>query len=313
MSLAGTASLGELRIQAQQRSDLENNPNVSTPEWNNYISKSYAKLYNKLVTAYGNDYFVQVPYQFAINSTQLYALPPDFFKLLGVDLQYSASPTGWVTLKKFEFIERNKYSWLNPIPISANIAQLWYIPKPTRLQFAPSCATTLTNATITTPDASDLVAGMNVYGNGIQTNTVINSINLITNPNQIVLSLPAQVTQVQAPIFFWNDSTTIDGIAGWEEFIIIDAAIKALIKQEQPIAELVAERQQMVADIEAEAEGRDAGQAHHVSDALSVNTPIISLGASNLRYRLIGSQIQFVPSGYDETNGLGSGSYGSEW
>ena len=41
MSTSSQASLGALRLQAQQRADMENNPAISTAEWNQYISQSY--------------------------------------------------------------------------------------------------------------------------------------------------------------------------------------------------------------------------------------------------------------------------------
>ena len=309
MSISSLVTLGAIRIQSQQRADLENSPNISTPEWNQLISLSYKRLYDKLVAAYGNEYHVKTPYQFRISSTQLYDLPADFYKLLGVDLQYSATPSGWVTLKRMNFIDRNKWSWLNPVPISSNLAQIWYIPKPTDLQFMPICTMTSGSATVTTADASDITAGMNVYGDGIQPNTTVISTNTTVSPNTILLSDVCQGTSAQTVLYFWDDTTSFDGISGWEEYVIIDAAIKANIKQEQPITELAALRDAISKDIESMAEGRDAGQAMHVSDALSVNSPIISLGASNLRYYLLGNQIMFMPAGYDEEGGMGSGSY----
>ena len=315
MSISSLATLGGIRMQAQMRSDLEGSGNVSTPEWNQYISLSYKRLYDKLIAAYGNEYSVKAPYQFSITSTQLYALPSDFYKLLGVDLQYSATPTGWVTLKRMNFIDRNKWSWLNPVPISANLAQLWYIPTPTDLQFMPVCSTTSGTSVISMADASDIVVGMNCSSGATNTTvapgaTVI-SVNTSSTPNTVTISSNVSATNAQIILFFWSDSTMFAGISGWEEWVIIDAAIKAQIKQERPIDELESQRNSMTTDIESMAEGRDAGQAMHVSDALSVNTPIISLGASNLRYYLLGNQIMFIPSGYDEEGGYGGGSYGS--
>lgn len=313
MSLSSVVSLGALRIQAQQRADLENSQHITVPEWNQYISASYKRLYNALVAAYGNDYYVQTPYQFTINGTQLYNLPSDFYKLLGVDLQYSASPTGWVTLKKFEFIDRNKYSWLNPLPISASTVQLWYIPEPTNLSFFPTITTTSSSTTITgLSDTTNIVAGMNIYApNAIALGTTIVSVN--TSAQTAVLSQAATSSITNAAAYCWNDATTLDGISGWEEFVILDAAIKAGVKEETDISGLKILRDELKMEIEGLAEGRDAGQATHVSDALSVNTPIIALGATNLKYRLLGNQIQFIPVGYDDySDGFGGiGGYGS--
>lgn len=307
MSLASTVSLGALRLQAQDRADLENSQAISTPAWNQYISQSHKRLFNKLVEAYGNDYFIAPLFQFAVGSSQYYPLPngkiatigsttpaPALFKILLVMLQYSAAPSGWVTLKRFEDIETNQYAWPNtavnflgitnlkyrlsgdnlefiPVPMSGQVVQLKYIQKPTSLQWLPTCAITLGSATALTPDAGDLSVGMSVYGSGIQPNTTVLSIDTTVSPNVVILSRAALQTSPYATLAFWVDSTTVDGISGWEEFIIIDAAIKARIKQEQDINDLVAQRNDMVTEIEGLAEGRDAGQAHHVSDVLSIN------------------------------------------
>lgn len=303
----GQVSLGYLRLQSQQRADLENNPSVSDSEWNGYISSSYKELYDKLVAAYGNDYYVANPYQFSLTGAQFYPLPdgsntyldqdgnplPAFYKLLGVDLQYSGSPTGWVSLKRFEFIERNKYAYPNttvningytnlkyritannlfliPTPATSQAARAWYVPEPTSLQFAPTCQVTAGNTTITASDVTALVAGMNCFGPvGIPDATTVVSVNQITN--EVVLSASPTSSLANATLLFWIDSTLIDGIAGWEEYVIIDAAIKANIKTESPIDGLAAQLQKMSMRIDSMSEGRDIGQAQHVSDALSLN------------------------------------------
>jgi len=300
----GLVTLGYLRLQAQQRSGTESNPAISTSEWNQYLSSSYKELYDKIVAAYGNDYYLALPYQFSLTGAQFYSLPdgsanflisgnpaPAFYKLLGVDLQYSSSPTGWVTLRNFELIDRNKFLapntstnysgftnlryrlagsqlWFIPIPASGQQARIWYVPEPTNLMFAPSCNTTANNAVITVSDAQGLTSGMSVFGTGIPTGTTVSSVN--TSNNQVTLSAQATLTQTAAVCMFWIDSTTMDGISGWEEYVIIDAAIKACTKMEFDTASLERMLGRMTARIEGMAEGRDAGQAHHVSDALSV-------------------------------------------
>lgn len=302
MSTSSDISLGALRLQAQQRSDMQNNPAVSTPEWNSYISQSYKELFDMLVAAYGNDYYVANTYQFQTSSSQAIPLPDGtpafqdttgataakFYKLLGVDLQYSSSPNGWVTLRRFEFIERNRYAYPNtqtnwngytnlryrlqgnnlyvvPIPMSGQTCRLWYVPAPTSLQFLLACGATLASPTLTLSDTTGLTVGMNVACQSyISDQTTISALSSTT----VTMSSNALAPNVSAIVSFWNDSTTLDGISGWEEYVIIDAAMKALIKQEQDIQPLLIQKQAMKERIEGMAEGRDIGQAFHVSDAL---------------------------------------------
>ena len=302
MSLASTVSLGALRLQAFQRSDLEGSGTISVPEMNQYISQSYKRLYDLLVSAYGNEYYVAPYFQFILNAAQLYPLPdgklislgqtlpaPALYKLIGVDLQYSSSPTGFVTLKRFEEIERNRYSYPNtsvnmlgytnlryrisgknlevvPLPASGQLVQLKYIPQPTSLQFLPACGITLNSMTVTMADVGDLSVGMSVYGPGILPATTITAVDLIANT--VTISNAALSTLPVVTLAFWIDSVIMDGVSGWEEYIVIDAAIKARCKQEEDVTELRNQKAEMVADIASMAEGRDVGQAHHVSDAM---------------------------------------------
>jgi hypothetical protein len=295
MSLSSQASLGALRLQTIQRAGMENNPAISIPEWNSYITNSYKELYDLLVSAYGNDYYVATPYQFQITGQNFYPVPSDFYKILGMDLQYSASPTGWITLKRFEFIDRNKGAYLNSAVTVSSLAQAWYIPEPTSLQILPTCGTTLNSTTVGVSDSTDLSVGMSIYGNGIVPGTTISSIN--TSNNTIVISAAAFITQPYVTLACWVDSTTIDGISGWEEYIFVDAAIKSGIKQEFDISELKVQKMMLKERIEAMAAGRDAGQAQHVSDAMAVNGfgyGLSNLGIANIRYRVTGNQFQFV-------------------
>jgi hypothetical protein len=132
--------------------------------------------------------------------------------------------------------------------------------------------------------------------------------------SQVTLSANAQATQPIVVGTFWTDAVTFDGISGWEEYVIIDAAIKAKIKQEQDISDLKDQRNEMADRIMSMAEGRDAGQAQHVSDVMGINSPILSIGAAFLRYRIFGQQIWFAPCSSDDEDaglgGVGGGAYG---
>lgn len=288
---------------------MQNNPSITNAMWNEYISKSYKEVEDLMIGAYGNDYFAALPYQFNLNgSTQFYPLPdgetiysigstvlaPPFYKLLGVDLQYSASPTGWVSLKRFEFIERNKNNFpstsvnlngytnlkyrltgtnlqFNQAYIQNQLIQVWYIQEPPNLVFAPCASTTIGSNVITVTDANGLSVGMSVYAiSSIPNNTTITAINLTTS--QVTLSNTCLSTVPILVIQCWTDAAILQGvIAGWEEYVICDAAIKAGVKSENVLEDLKEQKMAMKARIESMAEGRDAGQAHHVSDVQSMN------------------------------------------
>lgn len=154
----GQMTLSQLRTAAQQRADMVGDGFVSTAEWTSYVNLSLCELYDLLVTSYGDEYYTSTtPYQFTTDGVNnLFPLTGvSLLKLKGVDLQWNASPNGWITLKPFMFAERNKYSlptyWsaagrtnlryrlvgnqlmLEPLPAAGQLVQVWYVPRPAPL------------------------------------------------------------------------------------------------------------------------------------------------------------------------------------
>lgn len=222
---AGQMTLGQIRTLAQQKADMVNSQFVTTPEWNTYINNSAFELYDLLTTLY-EDYYVTAPVTFSLDGSQTYALTtvaPDFYKLVGVDLGLGANGTAWVTLKKFDFVQRNRYIYPQlgttvlglfnpsyrlvgstimfiPTPASGQYIRLWYIPRMTQLL---------------------------------------------------------------------QDSDILDGVNGWDEYVAVDAAIKALDKEESDTSALMAAKQQLIDRIQAAAMNRDAGMPDTISDTRS--------------------------------------------
>lgn len=229
--MATTMTLSQLMTAVRQRADMVpsgytaaltgSNFFVTEPELISYINQSYFELYDLLVGAFGNNYYVASPFAITTDGTNyLFALPTDFYKLLGVDLSMSGGTTGtWISLRAFEFAERNRYTmpnfqvvygrtnlryrlngsnlWLTPMPAAGQSLQLWYIPRMTQLAAL---------------------------------------------------------------------SDTADGISGWTEYVIVDAAIKCLAKEESDVSILGAQKAGLVRRIESMAENRDAGPPPRVVD-----------------------------------------------
>lgn len=225
MPTPGVTTLLAVRTSCKQQSDNVGQSFISDPEWNGYIQSSYQELYGLIVQKFGNDYFVQTPatgYTFVTDGVnQLFTLPADFFKLLGVDLQLSA-PGYWASLKEFNFAERNKLSVTNTtIPMAGQTIRLLYVPR---------------------------------------------------------LTVPTQ------------DADAMDGVNGWEEYIVADACIKALNKEETDVSVFMARKQELVQRIEAEAENRDAGSPATIAD-------VYGRRARAMQYRLNGNQIWLIGNG----------------
>lgn len=225
MSTLSVATLSELRLLAQQYSDMVNSGFVTTAEWNSYLNLAYFELYDILIQKYGDDYFVTTPYSFTTDGTsQQYTLPTNFYKFLGLDLQLGSVQDSWVTIRPFMFGERNRYSvpnfqsfygvtnlryrvfgnslFLTPIPAAGQTLRMWYIPILTELV---------------------------------------------------------------------SDSDTVNGISGWQDYLPVEAAIKALMKEESDVSMLQSRKQALIARIESAAEGRDAGNPQTVTDSATTD------------------------------------------
>lgn len=312
MSEAGLVTLESLRIQAQERADQLNSSFLSISEWNRNIMGSYKELYDLLIAAYGNDYYVATPIQFAVTGqSYLYPLPdgsttfingltlstgfvaPPFYKLLGVDLILSPGFTAnnqqsAVSIRPFNFSDRNRYAvpnfqsfygvtnlryriqgnnlWFTPIPSAGQNIQVWYIPRPTDIQAEVICGTTI-STTVTCSDTSSLSTGMYVQAPGNLTlfpsGTTISSI----TPNvSFVVNNAATAITSNTLLRCWTDSTTIDGVSGWEEYIVLDAALKAMGKEEDEVSLQAQQKMAMKQRLIDMAINRDAGNAGTVAD-----------------------------------------------
>tara|TARA_R110002126_G_scaffold172712_6_gene321517 strand:- start:2861 stop:3547 length:687 start_codon:yes stop_codon:yes gene_type:complete len=68
------------------------------------------------------------------------------------------------------------------------------------------------------------------------------------------------------PTLLSAETDTIDGIQGWEEYVIIDVAIKMMAKEESSTTHLEREKAAMLTRIESMAANRDSGQPETISD-----------------------------------------------
>jgi len=218
-ALPGTMSLLQLRTTAQQRADRVNSAFVTTSEWNSYINQSLFELYDILVTAY-EDYYAAPPLMLLTNGSNTYALPSDFYKLLGVDLGLNANSNAWVTLKKFNFISRNRYVFPQLQANYLGISGLEYRIVGSNLTFIP------------TPSGNQYLR---------------------------VWYIPRMPELLQ-------DTDIADGVNGWLEYVITDAAIKALQKEESDCSLLMAQKQALLKRVEESAVNRDAGLPDTISD-----------------------------------------------
>jgi len=64
-----------------------------------------------------------------------------------------------------------------------------------------------------------------------------------------------------------NQTDTLDGIAGWEEYIVADVCIKMLAKEESDVSIFAAQKMEMDKRLDEMAKNRNLGEPQTVSDA----------------------------------------------
>lgn len=233
----GEMSLGQIRLNAQERADRVNSQFVTTPEWNQYINQSLFELYDLLIDS-EPDRFITTPAQFNSNgSTFLYPLPDGaisftdlsgspytarpFYKLMGVDLAVTSANNAWVTIDRFQFINRNAYVYPNSNSTIYGVFNLQYRIVGSNIEFIP------------TPTANQ----------------------------------PIRLWYIPRISQLLKDMDLTDcSVSGWIEYVIVDAAIKALQKEESDVSVLMAQKQALIARIENSAVNMDVGRPDKISD-----------------------------------------------
>lgn len=164
-------SLYELRLRSQQTADRVGSDFVEPSEWNAFLRLAMYELYDILIGAFDDLYADKFVLINTNGTVQNYPLPdgvnnflggtypnsaglpsPALYKLAGVDLGVNTSNNAWVTLEKFNFIDRNKFVHPNststiygvynmryrlmgqnlniiPTPSGNQQVRLWYSPK----------------------------------------------------------------------------------------------------------------------------------------------------------------------------------------
>jgi hypothetical protein len=72
-----------------------------------------------------------------------------------------------------------------------------------------------------------------------------------------------------------NDTDVLDGVSGWEDYVIVDAVIKALAKEESDTTVFEREKAGLTDRLESEAENRDAANSETVRDTAYQNDSVI--------------------------------------
>lgn len=233
--LPGQINLGYLRYMAQLRADKLNSQYLTTDEWNYNINQSANELYDLLVDKYGDDYFFAPSLLIQLTGQTFYPLPDGF--------NYGGAPA----LYKLNGIDSN-------VGGGTTGPSAGWIP------LARANWSDRDNFTTWPGQAGAL---NNLYKMSYR--TMGNNLFLFPVNNNVTIQLwyvpiLKQMLQETDMISF--------SISGWCEFVIIDAAMKAMIKEESELKwnMLDETKSSMIERIEVSASNRDVGQPNSVSN-----------------------------------------------
>ncbi len=229
--LPGQINLGYLNYMSRLKADKLYSQFLTDDEWNFNINQSAYRLYDLLVQKYGEQYFLADPLQIPSNGTAVYPLPDGVL--------YSGAPA----LYKLAGVD---------VGVNANNNQWFTLPRFNWID---------RNKYSTLQLAGTI---QSVYG--LQYCEYGNNIYFIPMPNGGQTFQLWYVPRMQQMLL---DTDMLPfSITGWSEVVIVDAAIKALIKEEsyEQAQALVMERAQLLERIESAAANRDVGQPNTVSN-----------------------------------------------
>lgn len=223
-------TLAELKLQSRERADMVESEFVTDTELLSYINSSLAELHDLLIAAYSEEYYM-TEYEFVGDGSQAYALPADFYKLRGVDIQDNGD--AWRTVKRFNFNKRNEGD--NP---SMQLMGLPYIQ-------------------------------YRLVGSNIRFNKIPDG-----NTTFRIWYYPASVKLAV-------DADEFDDINGYAEYVIVDAAIKMLNKEESDVSVLMAQKEALRQRLIGMADNRDANEPESVSDVYAEDADYTVLGSGS--------------------------------
>lgn len=227
-SLTAQMSLSQIRLLAQQRADRVNSNFVTLPEWNVYINQSAYELYDLLVTVY-EDYYLAPALEITTDGLSGSVALPDGSNYDGVLALYKLMGVDYgIAGQGNGFIPLRKFNFIdrNNYPYPQLTTPFNGVYYPMYRQMGDSI--------LFTPQPS---AGQRI------------KIWYVPKLRQLLL-----------------DTDVLDGISGWTEYIVVDAAIKALTKEESDTSSLMNEKMALIARINSSASNRDAGMPDTVSN-----------------------------------------------
>lgn len=243
-----TVALSDLRLAAQQRADRVNASTVSTAEWNGYINKSAGELYGILTSLY-EDYNVKSFTTTLAGGSQA-----------GNSIVVGAAP-GSVIADFFQ----PRGVWLQVGSTNAP-----YVTIPRLESFAER---NLYTYPLVVPVYGSIPSRWDLRGSTLE--ILPQNVGGATYVFWYVPTLPTLVADGDSIDVYWLT------VNGWDEYVVLDAAAKALVKEEslETAAFLLQQKEKLRVRIIQEAKPRDVSQPRSIADMSRMRQPFGDLGA----------------------------------
>lgn len=276
--MPATVPLADIRAAIRERADMPLSDNSGTPrslvgdvEMNRNINASLRALHDKIIHAFGEDYFEAQATLTTVSTTDRITLPHDFYKLLGLEMVLASGyPGQFVTLHRVMRGDRNRYNWPNSFPLTNGLgraiigyglygADLRITPPPSagvslRMDYVP--------LTPVLADAGTVVWGSATVADSLVINgtTISGALSAANAATAIAAIAGLSATNLAGTItvtpktcdtkVIWKTSTPglialtpsvpcwaayADEYNGWLEYVIVDCVRKAKVKEESDI------------------------------------------------------------------------------
>jgi hypothetical protein len=293
-------SFVEIALAVRQAADLggqqnafggNSGDNITDSELQYKIWASTARLWGKIVQNFPENYFFRTYFINTTGGTYSYQLPYDFMKELKVGVQLAPGSNVFLDILPYNLHEQDHYNYLPGIyaPVSGlttlryqaqeqNMVfqpQTGVLPAQVRVQYIPCapflCPNVPTAWAATTAYTQGALVSSNVTNSGVVTSQTFIALNAGTSGGSLpAWNVPGTVNDngitwaYKGPTALFQ--TTFDGINGWEDWIVLDCAIKCSVKQESSvIQEMMAQLAQLDEAIMIESANRQAADPHTVT------------------------------------------------
>lgn len=231
-----SVTLLSLRTQARQRSDMVNSTFVSDAELTQYINSSIAELHDMMIQAYGSEYVVnQVYYTLPVFADNGAGIAP--YDIVYYDINTVIGATDFYKLVGID-ARVNNVNWSTLSPMNWN--------ERNRLQRFGGAG-----GLWYTPLRYRLV-GTKLYFTPVTT-----------------VPLPIRLWYIPVAQKLTADGDTLQDLNAYSEYVVVDAAIKMMQKEESDVTILMAQKKDLKRRIEEAANNRDVGKGDTITDIYS--------------------------------------------